>query len=277
MTSAVTRIPSSFARRTSSTLPAVDRCRRWIGAPVSRDSSRSRWTISSSARAGQPGSPSSLQHDPSCITAPALSAADLAVLSEDDVETEGVLHRPAHQLGVLDAGPVVGEQVHAGAGEFTERGELVASAADGDRPARVHIAQSRPDPGVANELDHAAGVGGWVGVGHRHHRRVATEGRSAAAGLDRLGILVARFPEVGVEIDEPGGHETPAWRRGSSRGSSTETFEPTATMRSPSMTTSARRSPSTSTTVPPVMSVVTRESRMPGGRTARPSVRLRRC
>ena len=33
----------------------------------------SRWTISSSASAGQPGRPSSLQHLPSCITAPWVS------------------------------------------------------------------------------------------------------------------------------------------------------------------------------------------------------------
>ena len=35
----------------------------------------SRWTISSSASAGQPGRPSRLHHAPSCMTAPAVSAA----------------------------------------------------------------------------------------------------------------------------------------------------------------------------------------------------------
>ena len=56
--------------------------------------------------------------------------ADLAMLGEDDVEAEGVLHRPAHQQRVLHAGAVVGEQVDAGVGELAERGELLAGAAD---------------------------------------------------------------------------------------------------------------------------------------------------
>ena len=44
-------------------------------APVSLLSSMSRWTINSSATAGQPGSPSSLQQRPSCMTAPPVSRA----------------------------------------------------------------------------------------------------------------------------------------------------------------------------------------------------------
>ena len=73
--SAVTGSPSALARRTSATLPAVDRCRKCARAPVSRTSSMSRCTISSSAIDGHPGRPSRLQHDPSCITAPSVRRA----------------------------------------------------------------------------------------------------------------------------------------------------------------------------------------------------------
>ena len=73
VTSAVTGRPSAFARRTSSTLPAVERWRKCMGAPVSRTSSMSRWSINSSAIEGQPGTPRCEQHDPSCITAPSVS------------------------------------------------------------------------------------------------------------------------------------------------------------------------------------------------------------
>ena len=90
----------------------------------------SRWTISSSATAGQPGRPSSLQQRPSCITAPAVSAADLAVLGEHDVEPERVLHRPAHQQRVLHAVAVVGEQVDPGRDELGERRQLLPRPTD---------------------------------------------------------------------------------------------------------------------------------------------------
>ena len=61
--SAVTASPSSLARRTSSTEPAVDRWRKCTGAPVRRDSAMSRATMASSAAAGMPGRPSRLDQD----------------------------------------------------------------------------------------------------------------------------------------------------------------------------------------------------------------------
>ena len=88
----------------------------------------SRWTISSSAIDGQPGRPSSLQQWPSCITAPSVRRADLAVLGEHDAEPERVLQRPAHQQRVLHAVAVVGEEAHAGGGELGERRQLLARA-----------------------------------------------------------------------------------------------------------------------------------------------------
>ncbi len=55
---------------------------------------------------------------------------DLAVLGEDDVEAERVLHRPAHQQRVLHAVAVVGEDPHARGDQLAERRQLLAGAAD---------------------------------------------------------------------------------------------------------------------------------------------------
>ena len=115
----------------------------------------SRWTISSSAIDGQPGRPSWLQQRPSCITAPSVSAGDLAVLGERDVEAERVLERPAHQQRVLHAVAVVGEDPHAGRGELGERRERLAGRPTVMQPAGQHVAQPGPLALAADELDHA--------------------------------------------------------------------------------------------------------------------------
>ena len=206
----MTGSPSALAARTRSTLRAVERCSRWMRAPVRRHSSMSRWTISSSATAGQPGRPSSLQHWPSCITAPVRQAADLAVLGEDDVETERVLHRPAHQQRVLHAVAVVGEEAHPGVGELGERRQLLARPADRDAAGRQHLAQPGRLTLGPHEVDDATRVLGRVGVRHRHDGRVATERGGPGPGLDRLGLLLARLAQVGVEVDEPRRHDAAA-------------------------------------------------------------------
>ena len=118
----------------------------------------SRWTISSSATAGQPGRPSSLQQWPSCITAPRGEAADLAVLGEDHVEPERVLHRPAHQQRVLHAVAVVGEDPHAGGDELGVRRQLLARPADRDAARRQHLAQPGGLALGPHEVDDAARV-----------------------------------------------------------------------------------------------------------------------
>ena len=53
---------------------------------------------------------------------------DLAVLGQGDVEGAGVLERMAHQLRILHAVAVVGEQVHAGGGQLAERRQCRAFA-----------------------------------------------------------------------------------------------------------------------------------------------------
>ena len=49
---------------------------------------------------------------------------DLAVLGEHDAEIGGVLDRPPHQERILHTVAVVGEDVHAGIGQFGKRREL---------------------------------------------------------------------------------------------------------------------------------------------------------
>ena len=88
----------------------------------------SRCTISSSAIAGQPGRPRWLQHEPSCMTAPLVSEATSQCWASVMPSGSGVLQRAAHQLRVLHAVAVVGEQVHAGRGQLAERRQLLAVA-----------------------------------------------------------------------------------------------------------------------------------------------------
>ena len=93
------------------------------------------------------------------------------------------------------------------------------------------------------ELEHLAHDGGTVdgrlGVRHGHDRRVAAEGGGPAAGLDRLGLLPARLAQVGVQVDEAGRHDAAAGVE-HARVRRVE-VGPTAAMRPPSTTTSARR------------------------------------
>ncbi len=76
--SAVTASPLALAARTAAIDPAVDRWRKCIRLPrgaVSRARAMSRITISSSASAGIPGTPSRDDHSPSCMCPPAASDA----------------------------------------------------------------------------------------------------------------------------------------------------------------------------------------------------------
>ena len=81
--------------------------------------------------------------------------------------------------------------------------------AHGDGPGHRHLGQRPPTEG-----QHLAGrarrVDGRLGVGHGHHRRVAPERRRPGAGLDRLGLFPAGLAQVGVQVDQPGGHQAAA-------------------------------------------------------------------
>ena len=94
--------------------------------------------------------------------------ADLAVLGEHDAERLRVLQRAAHQLRVLHAVAVVGEQVHARGAQLAVRRELLAVASDGDAARRQHLAEPGLAALLAHELDDRHAVLRRVGVRHRH-------------------------------------------------------------------------------------------------------------
>ena len=194
-----------MAWRTISIERAVERCWKCTRVPVSRASARSRSTISSSASAGCAGMPSRADHSPSCMWPPAESTGSSQCWAST---TPGRLAaysmRPAHQAGVGDAGAVVGEEPHAELGHLAERGELLPRPADGDGARGAHVA--RRGAAELEHLAHDAGVvDGRDGVGHGEDARVAAEGGGPGAGLDRLGLLLARLAQVAVEVDEARG------------------------------------------------------------------------
>ena len=77
------------------------------------------------------------------------------------------------------------------------------------QPAGAHLAETGRDRLAAHELDDADRVLSGIGVRHRHDRRVPAERGRPRAGLDRLGLLVARLAQMGVEVDEAGAHDAP--------------------------------------------------------------------
>ena len=130
----------------------------------------------------------------------------LAVLGEDHVEVRRVLHRPAHQAGVLHAPAVVGEEPDAQRGHLPDRRQLLALPPDGDGAGDVDVAQRRA-PEVEHLVDHRRRVDGRRGVGHGHERGVPAERSRPAAGLDGLRLFLARLAQVAVEVDEARRHD----------------------------------------------------------------------
>ena len=134
----------------------------------------------------------------------------LAVLGQDDglAQAAGVLHGPAHETSVRDARPVIGEEAHPELGHLAERRELLARPSHRDGAGRVDVARRG-----APELQHLAHDAGMIdrrdGVGHGEDARVAAEGGRPGAGLDGLGLLLARLAEVAVEVDQAGAHDAP--------------------------------------------------------------------
>ncbi len=109
-----------------------------------------------------------------------------------------------HQLRILYAIAVVGEQVHAGGGELAERRQRDTFAIDGDATSGVYVAQAGPPRLGADELDDRQRVLRGLGVGHRNDCGEPAECGGAAPGLDRLGFLPAGLAQMHVQVDEAG-------------------------------------------------------------------------
>ncbi len=164
----------------------------------------SRWTISSSASAGQPGRPRRLQHEPSCITAPFVSAATSQCWASVIPSAEA--YSRARRISWGSCTPLPSS--------VNSRTPAAASSPNGAsaspaRPMVMHPAgQHLAQPGAlalgADELDDGHRVLRRLGVRHRHDRGEPAERRGARAGLDRLRLLASRLAQVHVEVDEPG-------------------------------------------------------------------------
>ena len=120
---------------------------------------------------------------------------------------------------------------------------------DGDGAGGVHVAR-RGAAEVEHLLHDAGAVDGRRGVGHGDDGRVAAERRASGAGLDGLGLLLARLAQVAVDVDEAGADDAAGGVEGAVGA---EGPSPTAAMRPSTTTTSAVRSPVASTTRPPLM------------------------
>lgn len=129
----------------------------------------------------------------------------LGVLGDQHTQAGGVFESAAHDQRVVHADPVVGEHPHRGDTgiHHAHLGEFSSGEPDRDGADGMYVDQTdllSPVPDVVG--DHRT-VGHRMGVGHREHRRVATQRCCRRTGLDVLGIFAARLAQVGVQVDQP--------------------------------------------------------------------------
>ena len=96
-----------------------------------------------------------------------------------------------------------------GAHELAELRELLPLLRERDGADGIHPRLPRPLRLAHDEADGRLVVGHRIGVRHRAHRAEAAGGGGHRAGGHRLQILLARLPQVHVEVDEAGGHHLP--------------------------------------------------------------------
>ncbi len=131
----------------------------------------------------------------------------LGVLRDHPSPPRQVLHGPAQQPGVLDRFSVVGEHPDPGRQQLVEAGQADAFHAGGDAPGGDDFDEARPPAPIRYVTGQMPGVGGGVGVGHGHHRRVSAGRGGRRAGGDVLLPFLAGFAQMGVEIDEAGAEQ----------------------------------------------------------------------
>ncbi len=135
----------------------------------------------------------------------------LGMVHDGQPEHPGIEQRLAQQRPGSDRCAVVREADDPGVGQLAERGQGLAGPVCAHRPVRQHR-DGRPGRGRrgSNALHHARLVRGRRRVGHRADHGEAAMGGSGLAGRHRFGVLVAGLAQVGVEVDEAGGHDDPA-------------------------------------------------------------------
>ena len=253
-------------------------------APVSRDSSRSRWTISSSASAGHPGNPSSLQQRPSCMTAPWVRRATSQCWAR-------TMSRPSEYS--------IARRMSSGSctplpSSVKMRTPAATSSAYGASasPARPIVMQP------AGSTSHRPACSPWARTNSTTPREscggsvfgMATTAVNPPRAAALLPVsIVSASSRPGSRrwtwrSTNPGATTQPPASSTWSACSSAPTASPIAATRPSSISTSARRSPSRSTTVPPRMSTLpvtpaprrARRAPRPTARTAPPCARPRR-
>ena len=148
--------------------------------------------------------------NPSFASAPSVSAGVLGVVDDRQPERARVGERRAQDRGRPDRRPVVREPDDAGIGQLAERGQPLPSPADRHGPVRQQL-DRRPggDGRGADAREHSRLVEGGCRVRHRADRREAAVRRRGQPRRDGLGVLVAGFAQVGVEVDEAGRDDDP--------------------------------------------------------------------
>ena len=133
------------------------------------------------------------------------------MLGDHAVEGLDVLQCPAHEHGVPDAVPVVGEDPDARrrVRHCAQLREPLAAQADRDRTDRCDVAPARLSAQPPDLLDHSRRVGDGIGVGHRVDRGIAPQRGAGGAALDRLGVLATWLAQVRVQVDQPGKRDQP--------------------------------------------------------------------
>ena len=116
---------------------------------VSRARAMSRITISSSASAGIPGTPSRDDHSPSCMCPPAASDASSQCWARVTPRADAYSSARRMSRPSCTPGAVVGEQADAELGHLRHRRQLDAPPALGDGPRHPHVAHRRQRPAPA--------------------------------------------------------------------------------------------------------------------------------
>ena len=134
----------------------------------------------------------------------------LAMDNDRHIQRRGVFQRPAHQGGIHDRFPVVGETDGAGVLEIPEFAEEGTFRLHGDRCNRIDICQAAFRRFSPDEFGHGPTVVDGIRVGHAGDGAEAARNGGLASGSDRLFVLVSRFPQMGVHIDQAGNDYLPA-------------------------------------------------------------------
>ena len=256
MASAVTGSPASLAARTMATDPAVDRCWKCTLDPVSRDRAMSRMTISSSASEGWPPRPRRLDHSPSCMDPPAVSSSTSQCWASTTRRPPVRWSSPA---AYSRARLITWESCTPAPSSVKIRTPSRTSSAMGTRSA-----PRRPTVMAADGYtsQHAPAL--------RSCTSRTTAAQSMGGSVLGMATMAVNPPNAAprAPVSTVSASSRPGWRRWTCRSTSPgATTQPeassvrspsapagsTAMTRPPPTSTSARRLPAESTTVPPLM------------------------